>query len=131
MARRLAPGARRLPPARTPEQDALALFDEGGVIVVHPHDDPARVETAGNVIVFGHAIYESLVLGVAPAVVAGVSLEATLTTCDTPSVLRPDRQLDALRIIDRALAAALDDDALLRSPRELKRLEIPAADEIP
>jgi hypothetical protein len=122
VARRLTPGARRLPPTRTPEQDALALLDEGGVILVSPDDDGARASSARNVIVFGHAIYESLVLGVPPAVVAGLSLTGRFTMSDKP----PDRESGVLRNVDRALAAAIEDDTTLRSPRELKRLRIPA-----
>jgi hypothetical protein len=49
---------RRLPNARTRELDALALVDEGGVLVA-----------AGQKLVFGHALYEGIVLGV-PAMIA-------------------------------------------------------------
>src|SRR5215472_912789 len=59
VARRLVPGARRLPPARTPEQDALALLDEGGVVLV-PREVDIRASQTTELIVFGHAIYESL-----------------------------------------------------------------------
>jgi hypothetical protein len=44
----------RLPGARTKEQDAVAMLDEGGVVVLRG----ARAEE--SVVVFGHAIYEGL-----------------------------------------------------------------------
>jgi hypothetical protein len=78
---RIVPGATRLPPTRSREHDALALLDEGGVVVLSP----------GVSIVFGHALYEGLVLGVramiARAVVADVarvpdSPEARLALAD-------------------------------------------------
>lgn len=51
-------GATTLPNARTREHDALALVDEGGVIVI------------GDVVMaFGHALYEGLVFGT-PAMIA-------------------------------------------------------------
>ncbi len=56
----------RLPNARTRELDALALIDEGGVLV---RDD-------GACIVFGHAIYEGLVLHVPAMIARGVPLAA-------------------------------------------------------
>lgn len=49
-------GAAGLPNARTREQDALALWDEGGIIVL---ESPSRVLT----LAFGHALYEGLVNG--------------------------------------------------------------------
>jgi hypothetical protein len=52
----LDPGVSRLPGARTREQDALAMLDEGGVVLVRG----AGVEVTP--IVFGHALYERLVL---------------------------------------------------------------------
>ncbi len=66
----LDPSSGRLPGARTREQDALALFDEGGAVIVARESLAtteaieqalARGDAAGTI--FGHAIYESLVLG--------------------------------------------------------------------
>ena len=102
IAERMAPGARTLPPARTRELDALALLDEGGVILLG--GDPARA------VVFGHAIYESLALGIAPAVVAAIALE--------PSERTP-------RGVDEALARQIEDRARFRSPDDLSRVELP------
>ena len=114
---RLAHDARKLPPARTRELDALALLDEGGVVVLSL-DPPRKAGSVdGATIVFGHAICESLVLGVAPAVVAGIGI----TVED-----RPRTADDLVRLVDRAMAAIIDDDTRLRTPRDLKRLPIDA-----
>jgi Protein of unknown function (DUF3025) len=74
MKARLLPGATRLPNARTREQDALSLFDEGGLIVAGPqllHDTlvGASDETLAAhmrsiwLLPFGHALYEHMVAG--------------------------------------------------------------------
>lgn len=126
IAARLQPGARVLPPARTPELDALALVDEGGILV--PADDPDAMRTAlrsgpgalraaivagrADAVVFGHAIFESLVLGVSPAAVAAVVL---------PRREMPDR---LLRSLDASLAAALEDPTRLRTTGELCRVDV-------
>jgi hypothetical protein len=122
---RIAPGSRALP-HRSPELDALALLDEGGLVVLAP--DPAvlgaalrgagALQTAiasesAQAVVFGHAIYESLALGVTPAVVAALVLE-------TPGGSR----CSFLQRVDAALAQALDDRTGLRSPRELARVDV-------
>ena len=104
IAARIAPGARTLPPARTRELDALALLDEGGVVLVD-----------GQAIVFGHAIYESLALGVAPAIVAAVAV-------DQIEVGASDA--DRIAHADAALAALLADEARLTTPAELKRVDL-------
>ncbi len=103
IAARVTPGARTLPPARTRELDALALLDEGGVVLLG-----GDVERA---IVFGHAIYESLALGLPPAVVAAITLEVEDVTP---------------RAVDEALARHIEDGAHFRSPDELHRVELPA-----
>jgi hypothetical protein len=53
----LSPDATRLPGARSREHDALALLDEGGVVMLQTPGERVGV-------VFGHALYEGLVLGV-------------------------------------------------------------------
>jgi hypothetical protein len=75
---RLAPNAERLPGTRTPEQDTLTLFDEGGVVVAaEPQqalqlmaaNGEARVrlcdqlvaERRTRLVPFGHALFEHLV----------------------------------------------------------------------
>jgi Protein of unknown function (DUF3025) len=126
IAERLAPGARRLPPTRTPELDALALLDEGGVVLVSPPSqnalratDDAGPRAPHAPIVFGHAIYESLVLGVAPAVVAAIALSVQPSSHD-----RVGLEWDLVGAVDRALAAVIDDPAVLRTPGELRRVRI-------
>jgi hypothetical protein len=120
--------ARSLKP-RTRELDALALVDEGGVVVLAR--DPERASDAlasrragalatlaegdeVRVVVFGHAIYESLALGARPAVVAAF-------------VARSDGDLVAAA--DRQLAAALDDPRSLLTPRDLVRVDLAEARE--
>jgi hypothetical protein len=129
IAERVPAGARGLPP-RTPELDALALVDEGGVIVLAADPDrTARALSArsrgalasllgsgeANLLVFGHAIYESLALGARPAVVAALVLGS-----------QPGGG-DALRAADGALARALSDVGRFRSPRELMRVDLAEA----
>jgi hypothetical protein len=113
--RRISDGARQLPGARTPELDALALLDEGGVVVRSASTGGATAAGPSDLVVFGHAIYESLVLGVLPAVVAGIALP------------RPDDpEEDVVGAIDRALALTIEDDSMLRAPNELRRVPIGA-----
>jgi len=125
IAERIGPDARGLPP-RSRELDALALLDEGGVVVlardpvgVHaslraggPGTLRAKVESGdAEALVFGHAIYESLALGVKPAVVAAVTLR------------REGGEADVVRAADIALAGAFADATRFGSPRELTRVE--------
>jgi hypothetical protein len=129
IAERITPGARTLP-ARTSELDALALLDEGGVVLLahdpHAVQTEVKAERGGalrshvesgaiDVLVFGHAIYESLALGIAPAIVAAV-------------VLGRDREAwDVVQAADEALERVLRDDARLRTPRELTRVNLSEA----
>lgn len=61
----------RLPNARTRELDALALVDEGGVLVL----EEARM-------VFGHALFEGLVFRVPAMIARAVPLEGSLADAD-------------------------------------------------
>jgi hypothetical protein len=129
IADRVAPGSVTLPNARTPELDALALLDEGGVVVLAADPENVGPERLGSasalregilsgsieVTVFGHAIFESVVLGVPPAVVAAIVLPSGL--------LEGDR----VRRVDRALATALEDSSFFRAPSELHRVDLRAA----
>jgi hypothetical protein len=125
IAARIAPGARGLPP-RSRELDALALIDEGGVVVLAsaPAAVQASLRTGGpgslrgcvesgaaDALVFGHAIYESLALGVKPAIVAALVLG------------REGDSGDVVRDADDALAAALGDGERVWSTRDLARVE--------
>ncbi len=126
MEERVVPGARTLPQARTREQDALALIDEGGIVVLASEPEETRAtlrERPGalgemtasgttDALVFGHAVYESLALGVPPAAVAAIVLARGASASD------PVRQADS------ALARALADVARLHSPEELCRVDV-------
>jgi hypothetical protein len=123
---RIPAGACTLPPARTREQDALALVDEGGVVVLASDErevsfllrrDPATLGDliaahAVDAVIFGHAVYESLVFGVAPAAVAAIV------------VPRDEGEKDLTRETDAALARALADASRFRAPDELCRVSV-------
>ncbi|MGA3122587.1 MAG: DUF3025 domain-containing protein [Polyangiaceae bacterium] len=131
IARRVAPGDRTLPTHRSRELDALALLDEGGVAVLARHPEQMRLQlrmpgkgalrshiASGNAhaVVFGHAIYESLALGVTPAVVGAVVLE------------HDPAEADVVRAADGRLMQAIEDVATLRSPTELVRVDLGEAE---
>jgi Protein of unknown function (DUF3025) len=124
--RRIEPGAHRLPAARTKEQDALTLFDEGGAVIAAQElafqplaavSDAERPELLrqlverkqAKVIPFGHALFEHLVEGLR---CPGGSTR--LVRVGDVSV--PD--LTLLAAVDRGLAALLDDPAVFLEPRE-------------
>jgi hypothetical protein len=101
----------KLPGARTPEQDALALFDEGGLVVASdlPLPTGEAIEAAldrrtARGIVFGHAIYESFVLGVPwptvrAIVVSGDELDAALSrVLEVPGALSDPEVLPRVRL---------------------------------
>lgn len=103
---RIPAGARTLPPTRSREHDALALIDEGGVVLL----DDGHVR---EMVLFGHALYEGLVLG-----------RGAMTACAIPA------PVPALPTDPRA-RCALADDALARylataslDPRQLARTRI-------
>lgn len=117
---RIPPQATRLPNARTREQDALALFDEGGLCVAAPEplvsalcDAPpellkdALVHRRARAVPFGHALYEHLVAGL-PCPLAAAHVVA----------LEPDDMKGAhfLEALDVALAASLSDPRAFREP---------------
>jgi hypothetical protein len=123
---RVSPGARTLPPTRTREQDALALIDEGGIVVLASQPETASAALRGRpgalrgmiasgaaeALIFGHAVYESLVLGVAPAAVAAVV------------VARDRTPGDLIREADAMLSRALEDPSRFRTPEELCRVDV-------
>lgn len=101
---RIPAGARTLPATRSREHDAIALLDEGGVVVF---DDGH----ASSMVLFGHAIYEGLVLerGAMTGCGVGVRLDAF-----------PDAD-EQVRLADEALCgllgrAVLDPWCLSRVP---------------
>lgn len=106
--------------ARRPrELDTLALLDEGGLVVVAPapfEDEELLVGALerheATAVVFGHAIYEGIVLGreMPLASVIGVAGDPAAP----PAVL--------LTLVDAALAAILADRTQLLDPRGMLRL---------
>jgi len=131
VAARVEPGATALPPARTRELDALAILDEGGVVVLA--DEPerlrerlklaqrgalreARTHGGATAVVFGHAVYESLALGVRPAILGALVLPR--------KHVQAQNEASAIQRIDDALARALGDPMDLRTPDDLARIEI-------
>jgi len=102
---------------RSREADALALVDEGGVLLVR--GEPAAgadAPAAARNVVFGHAIYELVATGRAgerPEGLGGAGLELAP---------EPGRELE--EGLDAALAAFLEDRANLRDPSELTRIFI-------
>ncbi len=133
IAARVTPGARALPP-RTRELDALALVDEGGVLVLAAEPErtiralaartpgvlPSLLRSAeALLVVFGHAVYESLALGARPAVVA--AFVAPLERGET----------DCTRTADHALAQALDGGRRFLDPHELVRVDLDEVARVP
>lgn len=141
---RVTPGAARLPGARSREQDALALFDEGGIaLCVLPERRALLTESAdmcgsahaqagrtfsetcealcragdARAVPFGHALPEHLVAG----------LSAPLAT---PHPLFLDFRGLAnkalISAVDEALAADLAKPALFNAPSPARGLSLPA-----
>lgn len=109
---RIGPDTKRLPNARTREQDALSLFDEGGLCVVAPRGAELSVERAlaspdTMLVPFGHALYEHMVASL-PCPLATPHLvwveEAELASCSL------------LAAVDRELAHALGRASEFREP---------------
>lgn len=95
-------GAVDLPNARTRPQDALALVDEGGVVIL-------KAPSSTLTVPFGHALFEGIVFGV-PAMVARA------VPIDVETV--PAEPADAIAMADRLLATRI---ATVSSPEELPR----------
>lgn len=113
-------GATRLPNARTREQDALAMLDEGGcgILTTRPLDAPIAggdvdaVEAAvrageARVVVVGHAVYEHMVSS--PTVVR--ALAVVVPASELPATLDA-----SVARLDAGVAAALADGSFLASP---------------
>jgi hypothetical protein len=117
---RLGPAATKLPNARTREQDALTLFDEGGLVVASAEPvgtseaELAAAMRAGRarVVPFGHALYEHMAAG-APCPLA------TLHAVSLPS----PGDADAL---DHALAQVLAAPTAFLIPSPERGTSLPA-----
>ena len=109
--RRWRPGATRLPNRRTPEQDALTIFDEGGVVVVagarEPDMDGAADGSSLRVVPFGHAVMDHVCFQATPVRAAVIMLDVAVAGSS-------GREL--FEAVDRALAPRLADEAQLSAP---------------
>ena len=129
---RIDASTQKLPNRRTPEQDALTLFDEGGVVLAVEAETARRFEAAApdrreqlclelrdakrlRVVPFGHALYEHLIEGL---------------RCPggcTQLVVVPDLWAEPfLQTVDRVLADKLGDPAQLQSPRACGHVRLSA-----
>lgn len=99
-------GATRLPNARTRELDALALLDEGGVLVL---EQGAQTMT----LIFGHALFEGLVLEQRAMIARSLVLDARVAGAGDP-----------VRLADDLLAGILADPGRVTSPDELARVAL-------
>ncbi|AUX45684.1 hypothetical protein SOCE26_071800 [Sorangium cellulosum] len=135
VAARLDPGAEALPPARTRELDGLALLDEGGLLLLHdarcaplPGDPSDLRRSADEVqdavrrrdaaaLIFGHALYESLLQQGGPPIFA----LAQPLPCDGPLPAAPDA---LLALADARLCDALRSPGDFAHPERLGRLPL-------
>lgn len=99
-------GATQIPNARTRELDALALVDEGGVLVV----DHGSTRTK---MYFGHALFEGLIFSMPAMISREVVLDAREHAPVTGEAL--------IALADTLLSTVLDDVTRIVSPEELDR----------
>jgi hypothetical protein len=116
-------------PNRGPAQDALTLFDEGGVVVASCDDDllgllgewkwkelfwtnRPRLLARMEFVLFGHALYEKALQPFIGITGRGILLKVERELLTAPA---PER----LAELDARLAAHLADDSRLRATREL------------
>jgi hypothetical protein len=122
-------GAPARPRARSPEGDAVAMLDEGGIVIVAADDRRAEVEAAARArdaeavaacvaagaargVVFGHAIYEHLARGAeGPAATPVLGMPVVLPAAGDPGGI-------SLAQVDELLAAWLRNPASLRAPSD-------------
>jgi hypothetical protein len=134
MSARVAGAVDALPNARTREQDALALMDEGGVIVLCHEPRLAELTSAlegrrapeaqalfaggaARGLLFGHALYEGLVLGCPEGWAAGflATVPAPPGECEEASLVHQ---------ADSALARALATKGTFATPAFLARVDL-------
>jgi hypothetical protein len=107
-------GATQLPNARTRELDALALVDEGGVLLLDRGDSGDGGAGSRQAVLFGHALFEGLVFG-QPAMIARA------VVLDARGHESPVDAAGTVRLADALLSATLADTARIVSPDELPR----------
>lgn len=132
LAERVDASTAKLPNRRTPEQDALTLFDEGGVVLAVERAAAQQLTDAEpdareaiclalcaehqlRVVPFGHALYEHLI--------EGLRCPGGCTQVVVVDALWAD---DVLRALDRALAAKLMDPAQLTTPKTCGQIRLAA-----
>jgi hypothetical protein len=123
-----------LPNRRTPEQDALTLFDEGGVVLAATGEAAAQLREAAvperealsqalcaqrqlRVVPFGHALYEHWVEGLRCPGGCTQIIEVDALWADTSTFLHA---------LDRALAAHLLSPAQMQSPVTCGQIKLAA-----
>jgi len=102
------PGAKQLPNARTRAQDAIALVDEGGVLLLSAGGDEQLA------VPFGHALFEGIVFQTPAMIARGTPL----------GVDRLPTREDAVEIADALLAERLLEPM---TPEELPRFPFSAS----
>ena len=129
-----------MPNARTREQDALSLFDEGGLLIGAPRELDVELEGADDgalgaqlargaiaVVPFGHALYEHMVAG-APCPLA----TAYVVRAPARSLLhsRAEEPRAWTRELDAALAVALSAPTAFAEPSPARGISLRALDDI-
>lgn len=116
LSERVVPGMQRLPEARTREQDALTVFDEGGSVVLVSPEFHARWQQGGCVTplndtseaqlwIFGHALLEHILYG-----------KCELRSCAVVLVRDEHTLADPLPWLDERVAARLSDVECFQRP---------------
>lgn len=116
LSERVVPGMQRLPEARTREQDALTVFDEGGSVVLVSPEFHARWQVSRAVTplddardaqlwIFGHALLEHILYG-----------KCELRSCAVVLVRDAAALADPLPWIDERVAARLRDVECFQRP---------------
>jgi hypothetical protein len=117
-------GAAQLPNARTRELDALAVIDEGGVLLLDFGARPVQelIADPSGWIFFGHALFEGLVFGRPAMISRAVVLDARGR--ERPSSFRSP---STIALADELLAAALASGEAVATPDGLSRLPLSKA----
>lgn len=134
LARRIDEHTKQLPNRRTPEQDTLTLFDEGGVVLALEADAAAELQQVPilerealslelsaqkrlRVVPFGHALYEHLI--------EGLRCPGGCTQIIVVDALWADDG-QFLRSLDRALASHLSAPEQMQSPVACGQIKLSA-----
>jgi len=118
--------------ARSRELDALALFDEGGLVVATARAEQPATESdwitwmerdEACSVVFGHAIYESLALGRRDPIASVVAVWGL----DHAAMADRRACSEWLRAIDASLASVVASPASFAHPKVMQRLRVDAS----